>query len=92
MERKGKKDGLLERTAAVFDIPGDVVGLPKVELLGRHELRMENHKGILAYGTQEVIISGGRLLVKVKGENLELKAMSGEELLVGGTIFSVELE
>ena len=48
MEKKGRKEGLLEKTAEVFDLPGDVVaGLPRVELLGDHQLRMENHKGIL---------------------------------------------
>ena len=25
MEKKGRKEGLLERTAEVFDLPGDVV-------------------------------------------------------------------
>lgn len=92
MERKGKKEGLLERTAQLFDIPGEAAGLPRVELVGRHELRMSNHRGILAYGTEEILVSGGRLLVKVKGEGLELGAMTGEELFITGTILSVELE
>ena len=51
MDRSGKKEGLLEKTAEVFDLPGDVVaGLPRIELTGSRELRMENHKGILSYG------------------------------------------
>ena len=71
MEKKGRKEGLLEKTAEVFDLPGDVVaGLPRVELLGDHQLRMENHKGILAYGTEEIHISGGKLIVKVRGAHL----------------------
>lgn len=82
----------MEKTAEVFGIPGETVGLPRVELTGRHEMRMENHKGILAYGKEEIIISGGKLMVKVKGEGLELKAMNGSELLITGTVLSVELE
>ena len=36
MGRERKKEGLLERTAEVFDLPGDVVaGLPRVELIGK---------------------------------------------------------
>ena len=92
MERRKKKDGILERTAQIFDIPGEAAGLPRVELTGRHELRMSTHRGILAYGTEEILISGGRLLVKVKGEGLELRAMTGEELLITGTVLTVELE
>ena len=64
MERGGKKERLLERTAEALELPGDVVaGLPRVELTGDRELRMENHRGILAYGAEEIQISGGRLVV-----------------------------
>lgn len=92
MEKRGNHEGLLERTAQVFDIPGQVAGLPRVEIVGRHELRMENHKGILAYGGEEIVISGGKLLIRVRGEGLELKAMTAGELLITGGILSVELE
>lgn len=92
MEKKRRQGGILERTAEVFDLPADVVaGLPRVELTGSRELRMENHKGILAYGDREIHISGGKLIVKVRGENLELKAMNASELLITGTILGVEL-
>ena len=38
MERSGKREGLLEKTAEVFDLPGDVVaGLPRIELTGSRE-------------------------------------------------------
>ncbi len=92
MERKGKKEGLLERTVQALDIPGEAAGLARVELTGRHEVRMSNHRGILAYGTQEILVSGGRLIVKIKGEDLVLRAMTAEELLITGTVLSVELE
>ena len=92
MERKKKKDGLLERAAQAFEIPGETVGLPRVEVVGQHEARMENHRGILAYGKEEIVVSGGKLLVRFRGEGLELKAMTENELLITGTVFSVEIE
>ena len=92
MERDRKRPGLLEKTAEVLDLPGDVVaGLPRVELTGSRELRMENHKGILAYGDREIHISGGSYVVKVTGEGLELRAMTGMELLITGRIAGIEL-
>ena len=88
MERRG----FLEKTAEAFDLPGDVVaGLPRIEIVGSRELRMENHKGILSYGGEEIHISGGRLIVKVRGANLELRAMNGSELLITGEIAGVDL-
>ena len=92
MERNRKREGLLEKTAEVLDLPGDVVaGLPRVELTGSRELRMENHKGILAYGSQEIHISGGKLVIKVRGSNLELKSMNASQLLITGEIDGVDL-
>ena len=34
----------------------------------------------------------GKLLVRFRGEGMELKAMTGSELLITGTIFSIEVE
>jgi len=93
MEQKPKKDSLLERTAELFDLPGDVVaGLPRVELTGNRELRMENHKGILAYGREEIHVNGGKMIYRVQGTDLELKAMNAGELLIVGRILRLELE
>ena len=92
MEKRQKREGLLERTAQVLDLPGDVVaGLPRVEITGSRELRMEDHKGILAYGTEEIHVSGGKLILKIRGKGLELKAMNASELLITGEIEGVDL-
>ena len=76
MERSGKREGLLEKTA---------------ELTGSRELLMENHKGILSYGGEEIHISGGKLVVKVRGSGLELRSMNASQLLITGVITAVEL-
>jgi len=82
----------LERTAEVLDLPADALaGLPKLELVGDCELRVENHKGILAYGREEIHISGGIYLIKIAGRELELRAMTGVELLITGTITQISL-
>lgn len=87
-----EKEGLLARASRAFDVPGDVVaGQPRMELIGAGELRMEGHRGILAYGPEEIHISGGKMVVRVKGTGLELRAMTPTELLITGTIAAVEL-
>ena len=92
MEKKPRREGLLEKTAELFDLPADALaGLPKVELVGDRELRIENHRGILAYGTEEIHVSGGAFLVKVTGQRLELRAMTGLELLITGKIEQIQL-
>ena len=92
MERKGRRPGFLERTAEVFDLPADALaGLPKLELVGDRELWVENHRGILSYGDREIHISGGAFLIRVEGEELELRAMTGVELLITGRVARIDL-
>ncbi len=92
MEKRCRRPALREKTAQLFDLPADVIaGVPKLEVVGDREFRMENHKGILSCSENEIHISGGIYLVKVSGQHLEVRAMTGLELLVTGKIQSVEL-
>lgn len=65
--------------------------MPRLELVGDGELRVENHKGILAYGDEEIQVSGGVFLIQIRGSGLELRAMTGLELLITGRIDSIQL-
>lgn len=86
-----RKESLLERTSAALDLPGDLLpGLPRIELLGDRELQMENHKGILAYGSDEIHVSGGKVVVRVRGVGLELRAMDPARLVITGQLTAVE--
>ena len=92
MEERQRKQTLMEKTAQALDLPADAVaGLPHLSLVGDRELLVENHRGILAYGTEEIHIGGGRLVIRVKGNGLQLRAMNEAELLITGQIFGVEL-
>lgn len=92
MEKRPRREGIMERTAQALDLPADVLaGLPKVELVGDREVRMENHRGILAYGGEEIHVSGGQFVVQIRGEGLELRSMTGLELLITGRITSITL-
>ncbi len=91
MGRKARWD-FMNTAAEALELPADVVaGAPLIELVGKRELRMENHRGILSYGDQEISVSGGRTLVTIRGEKLEISAMSANSLFITGTIHQVEL-
>ena len=46
---------------------------------------------LLGCGTEQVDINGGCLIVRVRGEDLQLLAMTEQELRLGGRITEVEL-
>ena len=86
-----RKENILERAVRALDLPPDVAGRPPIELLGDREIRVEYHKGILSYSREEIHISGGKLLLRVQGCDLELRGMNGTELCITGQIHSIEL-
>lgn len=91
--KKSGGDGILARTARTFALPGDVLaGLPCLKIVGREELYLANHRGILDYGSEEVLISAGRMLIRVRGTQLRLGSMTPTDLVLLGQITSVELE
>jgi len=92
MDKRPRREGILEKTAQALDLPVDALaGLARVELVGDREVRMENHHGILAYGSEEIHVSGGQFVIQVRGEGLELRSMTGLELLITGRILSIQL-
>lgn len=75
-----------------LDLPVELAhGMPQMELMGQRQFLMARHKGVLSYSTELVEISGGELIVRVCGRELQLLAMTEEELRLGGRIEKVEL-
>lgn len=89
--RKGREDGVLTSVAELFDLPADVVaGLPRLEMVGSRQLYLEHHTGILAYTDRQIDANTAGGVLRVKGEQLTLLAMTAGELRIGGRISSVE--
>lgn len=75
-----------------LDLPGEIaLGVPRVELVGNREFYMDRHKGVLSYSTELVEIGGGSVEVRLIGRNLQLLAMTDDELRITGHIEKVEL-
>ena len=76
-----------------FDLPAEALaGIPKLTLTGTSRAHVENHKGLLGYSAECIVVSGGRVRLRLVGANLELRAMDMGDLVVTGDIHAVELE
>lgn len=76
-----------------FDMPSKLcLGVPKITISGRSELLIENHRGILSYGTELIQIDCGGSTVSVRGDGLELEAMDKMDMLIKGRLLVIELE
>jgi sporulation protein YqfC len=83
MERgeKARRSGVLERAADTFDLPGEVLlDLPRLTVTGGRRVMVENHQGLMDYSPERIVVAGGRVILKIVGEALELRAMTAEAL------------
>lgn len=80
----------MQRLAEEMDISQEAVpGLPLVEICGERRVLIENHRGVLSYGSEQIraCVSYGELVVC--GCGLELARMTREQLVICGRIDSV---
>lgn len=93
MEREKKRhfSETTQRTMEQLDLPVELAGAPRMELTGTRQFYMEQHHGVLSYSTEAVEISGGAMVVRLSGQELQLLAMTENELRIGGKIEKLEL-
>lgn len=63
-----------------------------VEILGMDRVLVEQHRGIVGYGEEEILVNASFGLVRILGRELRLCCMSREQLVIRGRIGSVILE
>ena len=74
-----------------LELPVNIAaGVARIELLGNRELYMDRHRGVLGYSTERVDINGGSVVVRILGRNLQLQAMTDQELRIDGIIENIE--
>jgi len=84
------RDSLIVRALEQLDIPTDTGGgIVHIELCGNREVFVENHKGILELGENEVLLNSGKGRVRITGQNLAVLAMNRDEIRLAGKIESV---
>ena len=76
-----------------MDIPAEILtGAPRILMHGYGEICIENHRGLLEYGENEIHINGGDAIIKLLGENFHIKAMTASELQIEGKICQLTID
>ena len=88
----GNSGGFLDKLARVTDLPDEAIpGRPLVEIVDYCRVLIENHKGVTEYGQSMIRVKVKFGSICVCGSNLELARMTKGQLIISGTIGSVEL-
>ncbi len=66
--------------------------LPRLTLYYNVGVSVEGHKGLFMCNDKEIVVKVGKEKVKIAGENLVIKEISGDSLIVGGKIESIGID
>ena len=87
-----KRRSIFETLTAAADLHDEALPrLPLVEIAGDHRVLIENHLGVIAYGTEQICVKVTYGVLAVCGCNLELARMTKGQLVVSGRIDQVVL-
>lgn len=77
----------MEKLTRFLELPKEIVyDLPKVTLIGNLQALVENHRGIIEYGTEKIRISVNTGELEVTGENLSIRNITRDEIYLDGDI------
>lgn len=85
-----KKREAIKVMADLLEIPRDLVlDLPKLTVVGRSEIHLENHRGIIEYSLNRVRVNLARGYLELEGSDFEIKALLPDEMVITGEIRSI---
>ena len=82
---------IIEKAMERLALPAEALGYGRLILSGDSHLTIENHRGILEYSEDFILIAMKKGQLSVRGNTLSLFAIDSESIVIGGKIQTVEL-
>lgn len=74
-----------------LDLPKDVLlDVPKIIVIGRNEVTIENHKGILIFERDKIKINTNMSPIEIKGSQFEILYIAASTITIKGYFDSIE--
>lgn len=88
----GNKKGFMEQITNAADLQDEPIpGLPLIEIAGERRVLIENHRGVIEYGSQTIRLKVKYGQVCICGSGLELARMTRGQLVISGRVDAVQL-
>jgi len=93
MNLSDKLKKVKEKVIYGLDLPVDVaLSLPKITVIARKEVTVENHKGIIKFSDNELVINTCLGALKILGEDFEIIFVGGTTITLSGHFKSMVYE
>lgn len=89
---RGLHQKLKRWLAGALDLPQDVIlDMPRITMIGPLQMYVENHQGVLVFDREELrLLLSNKAQLLVRGENLIIRQILPEEVLLEGMIREVK--
>jgi sporulation protein YqfC len=86
-----KKSNIKSRLSESLELPKEVIlNIPILKLIGKNDIYIENHRGIIEYSNEVLRINSEIGIIKILGKNLYIKEINKEELFITGDVNIIE--
>lgn len=90
-EETTSRKGIREKFTEILDLPKEVVlNTLRLTMVGNGDVMIQNHKGIMEFGSERVKVSTGSGIVKITGSGLLIREITSEDIIISGIIESIE--
>lgn len=84
--------GLKEKFTELLELPKEIVlNVPKITLVGKSDLMLENYKSIIEYDSSRIRVNTGVGIIRIMGSRLLIKEITSEDLIISGEICGIEI-
>lgn len=76
----------------ILELPMDIsLDLPRVVIVGDLGVLISNHRGLMQYSPDRIVVGVGAGQIIISGDNLEIEEVGKEQMAVRGIIKFVEM-
>ena len=86
------RDGLRQMAETIRNTGAGISAVPIVEIAGDRRVLIENHCGVIAYGSDSISVKVKWGTICICGSGMEIAKMTREQLIISGAIDSVKLQ
>lgn len=89
--KKKKLQTVRSTVSEMFELPKEItLNMPKISLIGNNQMLVENHRGIIEYTPNIIRVNSTVGVIRVQGNELHLRNIVAEDIMISGEIVSIE--
>lgn len=84
---------VMSRLTGILDMSAQPLpGVPIIEICGDQRVLIENHKGVIGYGSEKIGVAVSYGKIEVSGCGLKICFMSKQQLIIVGQVGGIQIE